>query len=107
MNKPVDKNAERDPKPTDIQPGQTQFLRYRNGLVRGSWNGMGPVAITWGSGFAMSCPVNAWNDRLFVEQPQAAHLVPDGEIPSANAWFEKIQEAQRASLGLVRAGYRR
>lgn len=107
MNKPFDKSSERAPQPTDIEPGQTQFLRYRNSLVRGTWYGTGPVAVTWSSGFATSCPVNAWNDRLFVEQPNLARLIEDHEIPSAKARFARLQEDQRQVAKISRLGYRR
>ena len=92
MNTPHNKTPDRTPLPTDIQAGQTQFLRYRNGLIRGQWNGAGPVGITWGSGFYTTCPVASWNDRLFVEHGEKARLVAGMEIGEAEAFFQRVSD---------------
>ena len=98
MAKPSNAAPLRTPKSTDIQPGETQFLRYNNGYIRGKWNGLGGVAITWHSGFATSCNADEWNDREFLDKPEKAALIDPSEIPSAHAWFHKVAEEARKSL---------
>lgn len=102
MAKPANDAPPRTPKPTDIQPGETQFLRYNNGFVRGKWNGLGGVAITWHSGFSTSCNADEWNDREFLDKPEKAALIDPSEIPSAHAWFHKVAEEARKNARVLR-----
>lgn len=99
MNKPTDKTPTDKPQrtalPTDIGAGETQFLRYSNGLIRGVWGGAGSVAVTWSTGFFMSVPPDAWNDRTFINHAQSARLVQGDEIFSAEAFFERVREENK------------
>lgn len=91
MSRPTkDEQDQRQPLPTDIQPNQTQYLRVNNSFVRGVWNGTGPVAITWSSGFTTSCRPADWNDRLFVQNSSGVRLVELQEELQAKAWFDNL-----------------
>ena len=87
----------RTPKPDDIQVGDTQFLRYRNGLIRGRCNSQECVVITWSSGFTQSAKADIWNDREFVAQPENAKFVSQDEFPAAHAFFYQLNEQNKTS----------
>jgi hypothetical protein len=84
-------------KPDDIQIGETQFLRYQNGLIRGKCNSNECVVITWASGFTQSAKADTWNDREFLERPHAASLVGMDQFPAAHAFFYRMGEQNKAT----------
>lgn len=97
MSRPTkEEQDQRTALPTDIQPSQTQYLRVNNSFVRGSWNGMGPVAVTWSSGFSTSCRPSDWNDRLFVHTSTGVRLIQSHEEPQAQAWFAQLEQERLA-----------
>ena len=78
-----------------IQPGQTQYVRCRNGLVRGRCNTPECVVVTWSSGFVQSMKAESWDARVFAERPEAVRPEPD--VAGAEAFFARQPRWNMAS----------
>lgn len=72
---------------TAIQPGQTQYVRCRNTLVRGRCNTSDCVVVTWSSGFVQSMKAENWDARVFTERPEAVRV--ENDAAGAEAFFAR------------------
>lgn len=93
----------RDPKPDDIQAGQTQFLIYQNAPIRGTCHTQGHVKVSWATGFSYNISSDHWNEREFLEHPERTQLVQVGmdEFPSMHAFFHKIEMERQKTLRVI------
>lgn len=83
-----------------IAPDQVQYLRYRNGTLRGQCQSTACVQVNWGS-FTHTVSAQAWNERSFLSHPEKANILHGEALAQAEAFFTvKCQEdmALRATV---------
>lgn len=72
-----------------IQPGQTQYLSYQNGFIRGICKSKDSVLVTWASGFSHPASSESWDQREFVRDAPKARLLTGEEEQRAVALFAR------------------
>lgn len=79
---------------TPIEAGQTQYLVYQNGFMRGVCKSKDSVLVSWGSGFTQSVTAETWDKRDFLEKGEKARVVAGDDVHTAEAYFAQ-QTASR------------
>lgn len=72
-----------------IEPGQTQYARYRNGFLQAQCKSAHSVLVTWSTGFAQPMTAETWEQALFVEQPHGLIFLEGDQAQQAQAFFQQ------------------
>jgi hypothetical protein len=90
---------------TPIQPGDIQYLAYRNSFIRGRCNSPECVLVSRPS-FTYTVSAKTWNEREFLVRPLDSRLLTGEEAVHASEFFDRqrppalplVQPAARSSF---------
>ena len=73
-----------------IQPGDVEYVRYRNTFLRARCNSRESVVVHWGESFTHTMSAIAWDSREFVAHPEQVRLLSGSEAEAAAEFLTRM-----------------